>query len=115
MWVDAAIKLEERDLKMMDRLVRAQQRNALENAGSYAVAARHASSRALGSGGRRRLIESRKGASEVLNGGTAGQVPVRCHRPGLVAVGTLRRGLLFLSLQFEMGVERGESPLDDLS
>jgi DSF synthase len=35
MWVDAAIKLEERDLKMMDRLVRAQQRTALENTGSY--------------------------------------------------------------------------------
>jgi hypothetical protein len=34
MWVDAAIKLQERDLKMMDRLVRAQQRNALETAGS---------------------------------------------------------------------------------
>ncbi len=40
MWVDAAIKLEERDLKMMDRLVRAQQRNALETAGSYAPATR---------------------------------------------------------------------------
>ena len=35
MWVDTAIKLEERDLKMMDRLVRAQQRNAQETAGSY--------------------------------------------------------------------------------
>jgi DSF synthase len=32
MWVDTAIKLDERDLKMMDRLVRAQQRNALESA-----------------------------------------------------------------------------------
>ena len=31
MWVNAALKLEERDLKMMDRLVRAQQRNAAEN------------------------------------------------------------------------------------
>jgi hypothetical protein len=40
MWVDAAIKLEERDLKMMDRLVRAQQRNALENAGSGTQGAR---------------------------------------------------------------------------
>ena len=35
MWVEAAIKLEERDLKMMDRLVRAQQRTAMENSGSY--------------------------------------------------------------------------------
>ena len=40
MWVDAAIKLEERDLKMMDRLVRAQQRNALEMAGASALPAR---------------------------------------------------------------------------
>ena len=30
MWVDAAVRLQERDLKMMDRLVRAQQRNAQE-------------------------------------------------------------------------------------
>jgi DSF synthase len=29
-WVDAAMKLEQRDLKMMERLVRAQQRNAAE-------------------------------------------------------------------------------------
>jgi DSF synthase len=42
MWVDAAIKLEERDLKMMDRLVRAQQRNAMENSGSGARIARAA-------------------------------------------------------------------------
>jgi DSF synthase len=40
MWVDAAIKLEERDLKMMDRLVRAQQRNAMDNTGSGAQGAR---------------------------------------------------------------------------
>ena len=31
LWVDTALKLEERDLKMMDRLVRAQYRAALEN------------------------------------------------------------------------------------
>lgn len=31
LWVDTALKLEERDLKMMDRLVRAQHRAALEN------------------------------------------------------------------------------------
>lgn len=30
-WVDAALRLEERDLRMMDRLVRAQQRNAAED------------------------------------------------------------------------------------
>jgi len=39
MWVDTAIKLEERDLKMMDRLVRAQQRNALETPGSFGQSA----------------------------------------------------------------------------
>jgi DSF synthase len=32
-WVDTAMRLDERDLKMMDRLVRAQQRNALESNG----------------------------------------------------------------------------------
>jgi DSF synthase len=31
LWVDTALKLDERDLKMMDRLVRAQHRAALEN------------------------------------------------------------------------------------
>jgi DSF synthase len=34
MWVDAAMKLTDRDLKMMDRLVRAQQRNAVQREGS---------------------------------------------------------------------------------
>ncbi len=57
MWVDAAIKLEERDLKMMDRLVRAQQRNALETAGSCVQpGASYACRYALGCRRRRRLI-----------------------------------------------------------
>ena len=40
MWVDAAMRLQERDLKMMDRLVRAQERNALENTRSFGDATR---------------------------------------------------------------------------
>ncbi|MBA3507443.1 MAG: crotonase/enoyl-CoA hydratase family protein [Betaproteobacteria bacterium] len=37
MWVDEALKLEERDLKMMDRLVRAQQRNATDNIATFTL------------------------------------------------------------------------------
>jgi DSF synthase len=37
MWVDSAIRLQERDLKMMDRLVRAQQRNTQESAVGVAL------------------------------------------------------------------------------
>lgn len=34
MWVDAAIRLQERDLRMMDRLVRAQQRSTIDSIGA---------------------------------------------------------------------------------